>query len=65
MYHISMVKKVRDMLMDTYQSCVQNKGQKYKDLLWMCGIDQIHFSLMKEHHPEMFFKVGYGKITVC
>ena len=62
MYHISMVLKVRDLFMATYEACVARMAKEDKSLMWHCGIDQRHFTTMKEKQPDMFLKIGRGTI---
>ena len=62
MYHKDLVTTVQDRFMAVYAACVQKyTAQNQLGMLWVCGIDQGHFTRMKESTPELFVSTGVGE----
>lgn len=62
MYHKDLVTSVQKKFMTVYASCVEHYTSQNKPrMLWVCGIDQGHFTRMKEAAPEMFVNTGVGE----
>jgi hypothetical protein len=63
MYHTTLVEAVRDKFMAAYAACVRKYAADAESAkqLWVCGIDQGHFTRMKEAEPGLFLNTGVGE----
>jgi len=60
MYHGDIVTTVRDKFMQVYETCVNKYSTEQPRKLWVCGIDQGHFTEMKKAEPDLFVNTGVG-----
>lgn len=61
MYHQDLVTSVQTRFMAEYMACVERYQTQKSSMLWVCGIDQGHFTRMKEKEPGLFVNTGVGK----